>query len=312
MTKTFEEIFDYLKGLEVIDTHEHLPYCESAREKDTDVLKEYLTHYFNRDLISAGLGINDYEKVINNKLPLMDRWKLVEPYWEIARYTGYGRALDISVKALYGVEKIGRSTIEQLNQAFLESLEPGHFRKVLKEKSKIRINLLDSNLECDQSFFRSVYRLDNFIYPKNGAEIKEVERQSDIKICSLDDWLEACGVMLDKALKSGIALQCDITAFPGKSYSGMHVEDTLVIADQSLQDKLKLTYPKAWSRIKIRQEMMKNILRIKIKEDVLPLSDFISLKNIFLRKNQLIFTFKIIESQIIIFAYTEDYSRRIL
>ena len=208
MAKTFEEIFNYLKGLEIIDTHEHLPYCESAREKDTDVLKEYLTHYFNRDLISAGLGIDDYEKVINNKLPLIDRWKLVEPYWEIARYTGYGRALDISVKALYGVEKICRSTIEQLNQAFLESLKPGHFRKVLKEKSKIRISLLDSSLECDQSFFRSVYRLDNFIYPKNGAEIKEVERQSDIKICSLDDWLEACGVMLDKALKSGaIALK---------------------------------------------------------------------------------------------------------
>jgi len=119
--------------------------------------------------------------------------------------------LDISVKALYGVEKICISTIEQLNQAFLESLKPGHFRKVLKEKSKIKVSLLDSldsNLECDQSFFRSVYRLDNFIYPKNGAEIKEVERQSDIRICSLDDWLEACKLMLDKALESGaIALK---------------------------------------------------------------------------------------------------------
>jgi len=47
MTKTFKEIFSYVKGLEIIDTHEHLPYCESAREKDTDVLKEYLTHYFD-------------------------------------------------------------------------------------------------------------------------------------------------------------------------------------------------------------------------------------------------------------------------
>lgn len=67
MIKAFEEILDYVEDLEIIDTHEHLPCFENAREKDTDVLKEYLTHYFNRDLISAGLKANDYHKIINNK-----------------------------------------------------------------------------------------------------------------------------------------------------------------------------------------------------------------------------------------------------
>ena len=169
--KIYEEIFDYVKDLEIIDTHEHLPYREDARNKDTDVLKEYLTHYFNRDLISAGLKISDFQKVIDNKLPLTERWKLVEPYWEAARNTGYGRALDISAKGLYGIDRICGETIEGLNEAFLKSLKQGHFRKVLKEKSKIKISLLDSNLECDKAFFRSVYRLDNFIYPKTRGDI---------------------------------------------------------------------------------------------------------------------------------------------
>ena len=113
MTETFKEIFSQVKGLEIIDTHEHLPYCESAREKDTDVLKEYLTHYFDRDLISAGLGIDDYEKVINNKLSLIDRWNLVEPHWEVDRYTGYGRALDISVKGLCGYQYLVRVNVSK-------------------------------------------------------------------------------------------------------------------------------------------------------------------------------------------------------
>lgn len=208
MKENFEEIFDYVKDLKIIDTHEHLPCLEGAREKDTDVLKEYLTHYFSRDLISAGLKIDDYEKVINNKLPLMERWKLVKPYWEIARYTGYGRALDISAKALYGVKRISGATIEELNQAFMKSLEPGHFKRVLKEKSKIVVSLLDSLLEekteCDQSLFRCVHRVDPFIYPRTGLDIREVERTSGIRICSFQDWLEACEVTLDKALKSGV------------------------------------------------------------------------------------------------------------
>ena len=116
MDHIYQEIFDYVNTLEIIDTHEHLPGREESRDKQTDVLKEYLIHYFNRDLISAGLGAA-YEKVIDHKLPLMERWELVEPYWEAARYTGYGRALDISAQALYGIEGITRETIEPLNEA---------------------------------------------------------------------------------------------------------------------------------------------------------------------------------------------------
>ena len=110
MNKTYEGIFEYVKGLEIIDTHEHLPAFENLREQDTDVLKEYLTHYLNCDLISAGLSPSNYEKTIDNKLPLLERWDLVEPYWEYARNTGYARALDTSVKALYGIGKICKVT----------------------------------------------------------------------------------------------------------------------------------------------------------------------------------------------------------
>ena len=58
---------------------------------------------------------------------------MVEPYWEVSKYTGYGRALDISVRDIYGIEKIDRSSIEDLNHKFLKSLFKGHFNKILKE-----------------------------------------------------------------------------------------------------------------------------------------------------------------------------------
>jgi hypothetical protein len=212
---TFDMLFEYIQGLEIIDTHEHLPAFEHLREKDTDVLKEYLSHYFNCDLISAGLRQSDYENVINNKLPLRERWDLVEPYWEVARNTGYGRALDVSVKALYGIERICGKTIEELNEKFLLSLYPGHFKKVLKEKSKIRVSLLhditkenerilfDSNLECDREYFRSVYPIDNFVFPQTGEDIKRIEKQYGRSICNFEGWLEACEMLLDNALKHG-------------------------------------------------------------------------------------------------------------
>ena len=205
MNKIFEEVFDYVKTLKIIDTHEHLPVTEEAREKDTDVLKEYLQHYFNRDLISAGLSQQDFQKVINNKLPIKERWRLVEPYWEAARHTGYGRALDISVKELYGIEKIHGSTIEKLNEKFLKSLEPGHYKKVLKDKSNIEVSIIAGNdLNYDKNFFKISYYLGHLIKPDNWLTVKDVEKETGIRITCMNDWLEATEIIIDNTINAGI------------------------------------------------------------------------------------------------------------
>jgi len=215
MSVIFDEIHKHVQTLEIIDTHEHLPAFEHLREKDTDVLKEYLTHYLSCDLISAGLRPEEYEKVIDNRLPLMERWKRAEPYWEASRNTGYARALDISVRELYGIERIYEETIEELNTKFFKSLNPGHFKKVLKEKSKIKVSLLhdipkvnelivfDSNLTCDQEFFRNVYPVDRLIFPQSGDDIVRFEGESGTKIHNFGDYLKVAEMIIDNALKHG-------------------------------------------------------------------------------------------------------------
>ena len=215
MREAFEDIFEFVSGLEIIDTHEHLPAFERLREKETDVLKEYLAHYLSCDLISAGLSRGDYTKALNHRLPIVERWKLVEPYWNASRNTGYARALDLSVKELYGIERIDGSTVVELNERFLESLKPGHFRKVLKEKSKIKVSILHdlpkvnerivftSDLKCDREFFRNAYPVDALVYPQTGEGVRSVAEEAGITITCFDEWLEAAETLLDRALESG-------------------------------------------------------------------------------------------------------------
>ncbi len=74
-------------------------------------------------------------------------------------------------------------------------------------------------------------------------------------------------------LRSGMAFQCDIIAFPGGPYVGVHVEDTVVIADESTRTRLKQEYPEAFMRIMLRGKTMRDILGIDIGEHVLPLSN---------------------------------------
>jgi hypothetical protein len=219
MDSAFEKILEYVKALEIIDTHEHLPYNEEVwlkkyREQGGDVFTEYLAHYFSCDLVSAGLPLTDLQKVITTDLPVMEKWALLEPYWDAARHTGYGRSLDLAVRGIYGIDGISRETIEEVNTAFLASLKPGHFQRVLKELSQIKISLLDSlekNLDCDRKFFRSVFRMDIFIFPYLREHVQYIEDLTGIRITSFDAWCECCRKMLDIVLEKGVvALKCGL------------------------------------------------------------------------------------------------------
>lgn len=217
MAGVYEEIFKNINTLHIIDTHEHLHCFEEDRDKNTDVLKEYLWHYFNRDLISAGLNISEYDKITGMNHTVAEKWKIIEPYWNVSRYTGYGRSLQICARDLYGIENINSSTIEILNERFMESLKPGHFKKVLKDKSKIITSLLNVNtlnhkyniasnewsIYCDKNFFKPVYWVNIFVYPTLWSHIESVEQQSGIRVTSFSRWLEATELMINKALELG-------------------------------------------------------------------------------------------------------------
>jgi predicted TIM-barrel fold metal-dependent hydrolase len=214
--KALEELRRHVAALPIIDTHEHLPSREELRDRDTDVLKEYLSHYFNRDLICAGLPKQDYAAIIEQKLPIRQKWQLVEPYWEAARYTGYGRSLDLAVHELYGIDRICGETIEELDARFRKSLEPGHFRRVLREKCRIEKSLLcvetleekhdplvERSIHCDRELFVPVYSVNPLVHPESWTEVERIERESGVRITSFGSWLEATEANLAKACSIG-------------------------------------------------------------------------------------------------------------
>lgn len=216
--KINEDLLDFVFSLPLIDTHEHLFSKEEVRDRNTDVLKEYLLHYYNRDLISAGLPPADYEKIMEMGLSAGEKWKLVEPYWEVSRLTGYGRSLDIAVRELYGIERISGETIEELNDKFQQSLKAGHFEHVLKDKCNIEASLLcvetleaapnydplnERSIDCDRELFTPVYIINTLVMPESWADIERVERESGVRITSFDRWLQAAEANIERAVTEG-------------------------------------------------------------------------------------------------------------
>jgi Creatinase/Prolidase N-terminal domain len=77
----------------------------------------------------------------------------------------------------------------------------------------------------------------------------------------------------DVALASGMALQLDIIPATGTVYHTTNIEDGVALADEAARDDLAARYPALWQRVTTRRQFMAEVLGIRLRPDVLPLSD---------------------------------------
>ncbi len=190
------DIYDYVKRLSIIDTHEHLPFFEKQRQRN-DVIAEFLTHYLSSDLVSAGLPGGDLSKARGNGLSVEEKWELIGDYWEACRYTGYARALEVAARDIYGVEHICKDTITALNDAYQKSFHEDHYHKILKEYSNIQISIVDSrdtwsDMKHDKKYFMLANRINSLIRPTGGGDLEALEELTGVTISRFEDYLSAC------------------------------------------------------------------------------------------------------------------------
>jgi hypothetical protein len=207
----FDSLYDHIKSLKIIDTHEHLPF-ESERSATMDVLEEWLIHYFNCDLVSAGLSDDDLARVRNSKHDILSRWKIVEPYWHAAENTGYGRSLAIAARDIYGINQINENTIGELNRLFSASRDRGgHYNHVLKEKSDIALSIRDSMAmpykETDDPFVFTM-RTDGFICPTHYSHIRGTAAAVGMTVHTLADWMDVTRRHIEKYLVEKTRVVC--------------------------------------------------------------------------------------------------------
>lgn len=78
-----------------------------------------------------------------------------------------------------------------------------------------------------------------------------------------------------ETLKSGMILQIDIIpSVPG--YTGVSAEESIALADADLQAKIQAAYPELWARITTRRDYIRDVLKINLADEVIPLSNSVA------------------------------------
>jgi Xaa-Pro aminopeptidase len=90
----------------------------------------------------------------------------------------------------------------------------------------------------------------------------------------LDEWLSSpIERGSTQRLRSGMAIQVDVIPATGTAYHTTNIEDGIALADAALRQQFAQKYPDAWGRIQRRRAFMRDVLGIRLKEEVLPFSN---------------------------------------
>ena len=205
----------------LVDTHEHLMSPKERAERELTVFYLFPA-YASSDVVSAGLRPEDLAVVRDASVPLDFRWRLFSPYWERAKTTGYGRALLIAVRDLYGIDDISDDTYGELSQRI--ALVGGNewYEEVLKRRANIVVSIEDqipppplepngpATLD-DRRFVAPVTTIDYFLFCRSREEIAALESRLDRALHTLDDYLGAIDEQLERSVADGaVALKLRI------------------------------------------------------------------------------------------------------
>jgi hypothetical protein len=213
MKDVYQSIKTAVDQVRIIDTHEHLIQEKERTSRIADPFEIFFSHYASSDLISSGIMLEELENVRNPTLPLEDRWKILEPFWENIQNTGYARAINIAVRDLYNLNGITKDTYKELASRMGAANKPGIYKWLLKEKSGIDLSIVDVLTEnnadpalstlkdVDRNFMIPVARFEEFILPKQRIDFENLGTRYGLPIHSFSDFVRALELHFEKASK---------------------------------------------------------------------------------------------------------------
>ena len=138
-----DPLYQKVLATPLIDTHEHL-MNESERIQAGKTVWDkandwtfLLSHYFDSDLVAAGMTQADHDRFFSTSLDPLEKWKLLEPFWPYVKYTGYGLNVRHTLQDIYGIDDLTWETVGRLEEAYQAAIRPGFYRHLLRDIGNI-------------------------------------------------------------------------------------------------------------------------------------------------------------------------------
>ena len=180
---------DAMAEMEIIDCHEHLGPEKGRVESDVDVFTLF-SDYTSRDLLMAGMTVDEYRSLQDRSIPLQQRWELFKPFWREIRWGSYARASLLAARKFYDVDDINEDTYEPLSERIQAANTAGIYQRVLGDACNIRVALTQcGSTDLDSPLLVPLMPI--FFDTRTWETLSGEPCVADTEVSSLDDYLEA-------------------------------------------------------------------------------------------------------------------------
>lgn len=186
----YDELMEFLTGMEIIDTHEHLP-PEADRVASKVDFSTLFSHYCRTDLLATGMPSADFEAFFNMETDIEEKWRLFEPYYNLIHDGSYARAAHIAMEQFYGFSRLeSLSDAKAVTEEIRKANNPGLYKSVLKDACHIKVSMNFGDLKDDPEFFAPVIWVSTYAHPTK-ATIRQLEDSLDAPCPNLGSYVGA-------------------------------------------------------------------------------------------------------------------------
>ena len=116
------DLTHHIQSIRLVDTHEHMKRETEWVENGPDILQDLFGNYVPADLVTAGASPEAMSNLMDASQDVASRFEGIRDAWEATQFTGYGEAVSLIAKHIYGLDELtgeglaGADTLETLRK----------------------------------------------------------------------------------------------------------------------------------------------------------------------------------------------------
>jgi len=289
MNNKIERINAQINQIELVDTHEHL-IDESVRlncEKpfiQCDDWTTILGLYTKFDFVSSGMTQKEIELISSQEIIPLEKWKIIQPYWNRIKHTGYGQVIQHTINDLYGISELHEKSISELQEKYINYRKKGFYKETLK-RANIKCCIVNPpGRPFNETEFPNLLYQDIDATGMINMDFEKLNEKIIHQIKGLNDWLEIINWWFDKYAENAAGVKIGIAYFRRLDFNKTNIEFANPIFSRKVEGK-KLSV----SEGKTLQDFLfwyiidlatKNKLPVKFHTGHQAMNNFMNLENI--------------------------------
>ncbi|MGX5805094.1 amidohydrolase family protein [Bradyrhizobium sp. Arg314] len=209
-TAKFRDLADYVNSSRMCSSHEHTEFESEYVRNPPDILTNLFDNYVLNDLAVAGATPDSLRRLLaKGDDSISARFAGIAEAWGRTQHTGYGEAVKLIAKELYGVDEISGDILERRQSRY--DGRAGERLRLLSEQGNldhVQIDAMDWNIPTEalgQDFF--LYDINLCRFCDGTPDFERIAGSTGVDISDLPSLEQAISTIFERNAALGIAIK---------------------------------------------------------------------------------------------------------